>query len=65
MKKQGVSKYVKKMLDQDPNNVFEYDGYGCKMPNDYVDWSTLSGEVTTYKLTPEEMELYLKGELEL
>ena len=65
MKKQAVSKYVKKLLDQDPNNIFEFDVYECRMPNDFVKWSDLSGEVVTYKLSKEELELYLKGELRL
>ena len=60
-----VSKYIKNLVEQDPNGIIQMEDYGCRSVNDYVPWEQLSGEVTTYKLTPEEMEAYLAGKLKL
>lgn len=57
--------YTKKLMEQDVNDVIKFDKFNCTMPNDFIDWNTLSSEVTVYKLTPEEIEKYLNGELKL
>lgn len=65
MKRISVSNFIDKLISQDVNNIMEFDHFGCNFPNDFTDWSTLSSEVTTYQLTPEEIDLYLKGKLEI
>ncbi|ARW41735.1 hypothetical protein CHCC14600_0224 [Bacillus licheniformis] len=57
------SNYTKKLIDQDPNGIVDLEVHGCRTVNDYKDWSELSSEVKETKLTPEELEKYLNGEL--
>lgn len=64
-KKLFPSTYTRKIKNQDVNNVLRYECLGCSLQNDYVDWSTLSSSVTTYKLSKEELKKYLDGEIQL
>ena len=56
--------YQKRLESQNPNDVHKLSTkLNCNDVHDYVDWSTLNGEVVTRKLTKEELEAYLNGEL--
>lgn len=63
MAKHFHSNYTRKLLDQDPNGIVELEAHECRTPNDYVPWDDLSSDVRSVKLTPEELDRYLKGEL--
>ena len=60
-KRHFPSNYTGKLIKQDPNNIVELESHGCRTPNDYVDWASLSSEVKKKELTKEELELYLEG----
>ena len=56
--------YQKRLEAQNPNDAHKLSAkLNCKDVHDYVDWNTLNGEVVTRKLTKEELEAYLNGEL--
>lgn len=58
--------YQKRLEAQNPNDVYKLSAkLNCTDVHDYVDWSTLNGEVITRKLTPEQLEAYLEGALKL
>lgn len=59
------TKYTKKLKSQDPNEIVELEEFECRTTNDYVPWESLSSDVKTVKLTPEQMELYLAGKLNI
>jgi len=63
--KLSPSCYTRKLLQQDPNGIVDMEAYGCRTPNDYVNWETLHSDVKTITLTPEELENYIKGEYSL
>jgi hypothetical protein len=49
---------TRKWMDQDVNDVAEFEHHGVRMPNDFTDWNTLSGEVKESQLTDEELAIY-------
>ena len=49
---------TRKWNKQDVNHISELEHHGVRLPNDFVDWSTLSGNVDIYKLTTKELEAY-------
>ncbi|AKC02703.1 hypothetical protein CPT_Stills75 [Bacillus phage Stills] len=59
--KRGVSmqELNKKWKEQDTNNITVYDKHNCRMPNDFTDWSSLSGEVVHVEMTKEEINDYI------
>lgn len=48
-----VTNYTGKLLNQDPNQAMEFENYGCRTTNDFVDWESLHGPVVTYNLNDE------------
>ena len=52
------TKLTRKWLDQDVNHIMDLEEYGVRLPNDFIDWSTLSGEVTEWKMSAEELKIY-------
>jgi hypothetical protein len=52
------TKLTRKWLDQDVNDIAEFEHHGVRMPNDYVDWNGLSGKVKKSQLTKEELDAY-------
>lgn len=59
------SNFTRKLIEQDPNEIKGLEVHECRMVNDYVPWESLNSEVKTRKLTQEEMEKYLNGELKI
>jgi hypothetical protein len=55
------SNYTGKLIKQDPNQALELDSFKCRMPNDFVDWNTLSSDVKKKQLTKEELDAYYEG----
>lgn len=49
---------TRKWLDQDVNNISEFEHHGVRCPNDYTDWDTLHGDVKPWKMTKEELSVY-------
>lgn len=51
-------KFVKTLQEHDPNNLMKeiWFDWNCITVNDFVDWSTLSGEVETYFMEVQEDE---------
>lgn len=49
---------TRKWLDQDVNDIAEFEHHGVRMPNDFVDWSKLSGDVKISHMTKEELASY-------
>lgn len=49
---------TRKWLDQDVNNISEFEQHGVRMPNDFTDWSKLSGKVIKSQLSKEELAAY-------
>lgn len=49
---------TRKWLDQDVNNISEFEHHGVRLPNDYTDWNGLSGKVKESKMTKEELAAY-------
>lgn len=49
---------TRKWLDQDVNDIAEFEHHGVRMPNDYTDWNTLSSEVIPSVMSKEELEAY-------
>ena len=52
------TKLTGKWLDQDVNNISEFEHHGVRLPNDYTDWNKLSGDVKVSYLSEEELEAY-------
>jgi len=55
------SDFTRTLLQHDPNGIVDLEVHGCRTPNDYVDWETLSSKVKTKTLSPEEMKGYIEG----
>lgn len=53
-----LTKLTRKWLDQDVNNVSDFEHHGVRLPNDFNDWSKLSGEVKKSKMSKEELAAY-------
>lgn len=49
---------TRKWQKQDVNKIANLEQHGVRLPNDFVDWSELSSEVTHSHLTDEELESY-------
>lgn len=49
-----------KWKKQDINNIMDLERHGVRMPNDFTDWSKLSGDVKEYTLTKEELAKYIE-----
>lgn len=49
---------TRKWMNQDVNKISEYEKHGVRLPSDFVDWSSLSGDVKTYTMSKEELEEY-------
>jgi len=50
------------LIEQDPNGISDLEKHECRTANDYTDWSKLSSDPVTRKMTPEEMKKYHVGE---
>lgn len=49
---------TRKWLDQDVNDIGEFEHHGVRLPNDYTDWSKLSGDVVESTMSKEELKAY-------
>jgi hypothetical protein len=49
---------TRKWMDQDVNDVAEFEHHGVRMPNDYTDWNTLSSDVKVSVMSKGELEAY-------
>jgi len=49
---------TRKWKEQDVNDIADFEQHGVRLPNDFVDWSKLSSEVTPWKMTKEELANY-------
>lgn len=58
-------KYQTKFNNEDPNQIYKEIDFQkfekCITINDFVNWESLSSEVTVYYLTEEELNEYRKG----
>jgi len=52
------TKLTRKWLDQDVNGIMYLEEHGVRLPNDFIDWNTLSGEVTEWKMSAKELKAY-------
>ena len=58
--KQAIAptKLTRKWLDQDVNQIMDLEEHGVRLPNDFIDWNTLSGEVKEWKMNAKELKIY-------
>jgi hypothetical protein len=49
---------TRKWQEQDVNGLGGLERHGVRMPNDFSDWSKLSGNVKEYTLSKEELAAY-------
>lgn len=52
------TKLTGKWLDQDVNNISDFEEHGVRLPHDYTDWNSLSGEVVVSHMSKEELDEY-------
>lgn len=52
------TKLTGKWKKQDVNGIVDLEQHGVRLPNDFTDWSKLSGEVKVSYLSEEELAAY-------